>query len=490
MSQNSHGPTSGLAVFVAATFAVAVATIAALYRVGVPDIIVQGLGPILALFSLAVVGAGARSADLASFLAARRGVPVIYGALGLPAVVAGIVLCLDNDLAAPFDASAIVAGVALGAIGYGPLIRRFGATSANDIVATRFSGSHLPILSAIVTFMSAALTALGGYRMAVAAVAAVEPLALNRLWAEVVVATVLAVTVVPGGLAGVIWCAAASAGEIGAIIIFGFATGWLHAPAPGDSIAALATSFSLASPQSLVPSVAATLAVAGYFALQPQSIASRSAKSAVRAGIAGTALCVASVAMATAPSFPFPIDLRQLAANPVAVSLASAVMVASALTLARVGVHASSRAFGLALADPPRPFPPPASVRLARMRGAQLAVVIGCAICDSKGLLDARTALVDAMALSLALTTPLVALAAIGRVGPVSASVGIVAALAVIAYRMVPTTLPPGAPVAIDDALLAAAAMFVAGVLTSLVAPRRGPAPTPDEFDPYASGSG
>ncbi len=487
MSQNSHGPTSGLAVFVAATFAVAVATIAALYRVGVPDIIVQGLGPILALFSLAVVGAGARSADLASFLAARRGVPVIYGALGLPAVVAGIVLCLDNDLAAPFDASAIVAGVALGAIGYGPLIRRFGATSANDIVATRFSGSHLPILSAIVTFMSAALTALGGYRMAVAAV---EPLALNRLWAEVVVATVLAVTVVPGGLAGVIWCAAASAGEIGAIIIFGFATGWLHAPAPGDSIAALAHSFSLASPQSLVPSVAATLAVAGYFALQPQSIASRSAKSAVRAGIAGTALCVASVAMATAPSFPFPIDLRQLAANPVAVSLASAVMLASALTLARVGVHASSRAFGLALADPPRPFPPPASVRLARMRGAQLAVVIGCAICDSKGLLDARTALVDAMALSLALTTPLVALAAIGRVGPVSASVGIVAALAVIAYRMAPTTLPPGAPVAIDDALLAAAAMFVAGALTSLVAPRRGPAPTPDEFDPYASGSG
>src|SRR5271157_4067018 len=212
MSQNSHGPTSGLAVFVAATFAVAVATIAALYRVGVPDIIVQGLEPILALFSLAVVGAGARSADLASFLAARRGVPVIYGALGLPAVVAGIVLCLDNDLAAPFDASAIVAGVALGAIGYGPLIRRFGATSANDIVATRFSGSHLPILSAILTFMSAALTALGGYRMAVAAV---EPLALNRLWAEVVVATVLAATVVPGGLAGVIWCAAASAGEIG-----------------------------------------------------------------------------------------------------------------------------------------------------------------------------------------------------------------------------------------------------------------------------------
>ena len=487
MSQNSYGPTSGLAVFVAAMFAVAVATIAALDRVGVPDTIVQGLGPILVIISLAVVGVGARGADLASFVAARRGVPVIYGALGLPAVVAGIVLCLDNGLAAPFDASAIVAGVALGAIGYGPLIRRFGATSANDIVATRFSGSHLPILSTVVTFMSAALTALGGYRMAVAAV---EPLALNRLWAEVVVATVLAVTVVPGGLAGVIWCAAASAGEIGAIIIFGFATGWLHAPAPGDSIAALAQSFSLASPQSLVPSVAAALAVAGSIALQPQSIASRSAKSAVRAGIVGTALCVASVATATAPSFPFPIDLRQLAANPVANSLASAVMLASALTLARAGVYAASRAFGLALADPPRPFPPPASVRLARMRGAQLAVVIGCAICDSKGLLDARTALVDAMALSLALTTPLVALAAVRRVGPVSASVGIVAALAVIAYRMAPTTLPPGAPVTIDDALLAAAAMFVAGALASLVAPRRGPAPTPDKFDPYASGSG
>src|SRR5208337_2956044 len=96
---------------------------------------------------------------------------------------------------------------------------------------------------------------------------------------------------------------------------------------------------------------------------------------------------------------------------------------ASALALAALGVRGSSRALGLALADPPKPFPTLASVRLARMRAVQVIVVVGCAVCDRKGFLDARTALIFAMTLSLALTTPLVALAAVARVGPAAASV-------------------------------------------------------------------
>ena len=489
--QNSLSRINGLAIFAGATFALGVATIAALDRVGAPDGLVRAMGPILALLSLAVFGLGARNADLASFIAARRSVPPFYGALGLAAIVAGIVLCLDPDLASSSDPPllGLAAGIALGATGFGSLLRRFGATSINDVVATRFSGSPIPVVSAIVTFMTAALTAFAGYRMAVTAM---ETLATsNRIWAETIVATVLILSVAPGGLAGVIWCAAASAGELAMIAGFGLLAGSPHGVVLPDPDAAVApATFALASPASLAPLVATTLAVAGFFALQPSATASRNAGSAVRAGLAGSVLCAALAAMAIAALSAFPIDLSSHASDPVAASLVGAATLASALALARVAVHASSRAFGVALADPPRPFPTPASVRLARMRGVQLAVVIGCAICDGKGLLDPRTALIAAMALSLALTTPVIVLAAIGRVGPFSASVAMLAALAVIGYLAMPIPRLPDASQAFEDALAAAAAAFVVGAMASLAAPRRGPPPTPRAFDPYADASG
>ena len=488
--QNSHARINGLAIFAAATFALGVATIAALDRVGAPAGLVRAAGPILALLTLAVVGLGARSASLASYLAARRSVPPVYGALGLAAVAAGIALSLDPGLSSSSDPPplGVAAGIALGAAAFGPLLRRFGATSLSDVVATRFSRSPIPVVSAIVAFTTAMLTAFAGYQIAVASM---EALATpNRLWAETIVAAVLVLIVVPGGLAGVIWGAAASAGELAIIVVCGFAAAWrvgVASPLPG---AALHASFSLTSPAALAPLVATTLAVAGFFALQAPAFASRSAGAAVKSGLAGSMLCAALAAMAVAALSAFPADLGPQAQNPVAASLIGAATLACALALAGVGVHASSRAFGVALAEPPRPFPTPSSVRLARMRGAQLAAVIGCAICDNKGLLDARIALIAATALSLALTTPIVALAAIPRVGPFSASVAILAALAVIAFLAFPMTRLPSASEAIEGALAAAAAAFVAGALASLVAPRRGPPPTPGPFDPYAEASG
>ena len=156
------------------------------------------------------------------------------------------------------------------------------------------------------------------------------------------------------------------------------------------------------------------------------------------------------------------------------------------MALAGAGVHASSRAFGVRLATVRRPFPAPASVRLARMRAAQVALVVGCAICDSRGVVDSRTALVLGMALSLAVTTPMIALAAIERVGPLSASIAALVAVAVGVTRALVSARPPGASEAFEIALVAAAAAFVAGSLASLVAPRRAPSPTRGAFDPFA----
>jgi hypothetical protein len=88
------------------------------------------------------------------------------------------------------------------------------------------------------------------------------------------------------------------------------------------------------------------------------------------------------------------------------------------------------------------------------------------------------------------LTTPIVALAAIGRVGPASASVATLVALGVSFIRARSMTRPPGGADLFEYALTTAAAAFAAGSLTCFVAPRRKPPPTPGAFDPFGDRSG
>ncbi len=210
-------------------------------------------------------------------------------------------------------------------------------------------------------------------------------------------------------------------------------------------------------------------------------------RSTIVSGLASVALCLVLAGLTGASTSPADLGLGPNPLSPVAASLFGAAALAAALALAILGIHGASRAFGVALADPPRAFPALASVRLARMRAVQLFVVIGCAVGDSRDLLDARTAMIVAMALPLAFATPLVGLAAIGRVGPVGASVGMLAALGVAIDCAASATGMPGATELLRDALFAAAAGFVAGSLACLLFPRRGPPPTPSAFDPFRS---
>lgn len=482
---------NALAVSAAVLFAVGVATIIVLDRIGAPEGLVGAIAPILTLVGLAIFGLGARNADLASFLAARRSAPPFYGGLSLVAVVAGMALCLHPGLASFSDPPPLgfAIGAALGAICFGPLLRRFGATSPIDVVATRFSGSPAAVISGLAAWATAALTALAGFEVAVSATEAL--VAPNRLWAEIIVSTAVVLSVAPGGLAGVIWCAAASAGELAMIVALGFASAWTQRLASLGSLPGVgAAPFAHGAPTSLAPLLASALAVAGFFALQSPALASRDVGSAVRAGFAGSALCLALTAMAISALSAFPVDIGPHGPSAVAHSLIGALTLAATLALAGVGAHASSRAFGVGLADAPRPFPPPASVRLARMRAAEVALIVGCAICDSRGVLDSRTALILAMALSLAVTTPIIVLAMIKRVGPFSASVATLAALAVGVSRAVAIARPPNAAEAFETALVVATAALVAGALASLVAPRRTPPSTLGAFDPFADASG
>ena len=153
---------NALAIPAAILFAAGAATVLVLDRIGVPDGLVRAIAPILTLLGLATVGLGVRNADIASFLAARRSALPFYGGLGLAAIAAGMALCIYPNLALSADPPPLgmAAGLALGAVGFAPLIRRFGATSANDLIATRFARSPAAVISGIAAWAAAAATTL------------------------------------------------------------------------------------------------------------------------------------------------------------------------------------------------------------------------------------------------------------------------------------------------------------------------------------------
>ncbi len=106
------------------------------------------------------------------------------------------------------------------------------------------------------------MTAFAGYRVGVAAAQGL--FGQSRLWTEIVVAAVLAVSVTPGGLAGVASCASAAGGALAMIAVVAFLSGWRVGPLPFNPGALLASAdLASASPQPLSSLVATTLAAAG-----------------------------------------------------------------------------------------------------------------------------------------------------------------------------------------------------------------------------------
>ncbi len=371
-------------------------------------------------------------------------------------------------------------GTALGALGLGPMLRRFGASWRSDLIATRFPFWPVRLLAGLAMLAAATLTAFAGYRGAVGVVEAL--VAPDPAQARAIVAIGLVLSVVPGGMASLVASAGAGAGALvvmtaaelllkGGAGAAAFGAHALVAPSTGD-VAAMA---------------GAALAAAGFFVLDPPALASSSARSAVRGARGGVLLCLA-LAAALALGLPA-LSAGTEVSETLAASLTGGAALAAMLAMAAAGVHCAARAFGIALASPPRPFPALASVRLARMRAVQLLVTLGCVFGDAGALAEPRTALVAAMALSLALTTPLLALAAIPRAGPVAAAAALAAALAVLGARWETLVHPADAGALFATALAATGAAFVVGVLVSLVAARRGPAPTPGRFDPFADRS-
>ena len=204
----------GRVAFAVAAFALAAGLVALLDRVGVPERIVGILGPLFVLGGLAVVGLLLHSMRVSRFHAAGRAVPAPYAGLAFMALSTGLFLPFLPPVPGGASLTGLLTGFGLGyllaALVTGPLLRKTGAFSLPDLLTARFPQLGLRLGAIAVVGAVAVLVTLAGYESAVRGL--VNALAMPRGLACVLVAVILLLVVVPGGVSGVVWAATGAAG--------------------------------------------------------------------------------------------------------------------------------------------------------------------------------------------------------------------------------------------------------------------------------------
>ncbi len=465
----------GLAVFAAAAFLTGMGLIAALARVGAPDRLVEALGPLIALCGLMIVGVLNRTARLADFLAARRAVPPLYGGLAFAATAAGLVVALEAGPAgrSPLPWPAVALGLIGGALIVGPLVRRASASGVSDVLATRFPAAPTRWIFAVALWAAGVLTAMAGLDAAVDIV--VAHVGQSRRAAEVVVALSLAMTIVPGGLKGLLWSDAASAGGALAIAAIGAGLAWSGAGAPAPPLAETASAW-LALPSvhadsaALLLDAATALGVGAFFAFTPAAIGAPPMQ-ARRAGLFGLAFSLAGLALGATGLAAFWPDAATAARSPTASALVGAATWLPALALARAGVLGAARAAGVDLATAYARLTVLASRRLARIRLMMLLVIVLSAVVSDLRLVDPARAIALALALNVALIVPALALALISRGRSPAGFAAFVAGVAMLARRGFEAGPSASPSEILIGALIAGAAALLAGAVVAVFAP-------------------
>jgi cation/acetate symporter len=211
----------GRVAFASAFLVLGCALIIMLDRIGVPERLVAVLGPLVALVSLAVLGALLHSMRISRFYAAGRRVPAIYAGFAATTLIAAFAASCLTALPAGVSLLDFAIGLAAGAVIAGfavrPFARKSGAFSIADLIAGRFPGTILRIAIAVLVAILAFALAHAGVEVAVRALNLWSGFA--RPLAAAVVGIVLVFMVAPGGFAGAIWGAIAA----GAIFVSAFA---------------------------------------------------------------------------------------------------------------------------------------------------------------------------------------------------------------------------------------------------------------------------
>jgi len=474
----------GLATFVAAAFLTALGLVAALARVGAPDRVVAALGPLVAVLGLVTLGLVNRTARLGDFLAARRAVPPFYAGLALAATAAGLALAFGGEAAdafAPWPATA--AGLVGAALIVGPLLRRANATAASDVLATRFPAAPVHLVFALAIFVVGGLTAAAGFAVAVDALAAAA--GLSRRFAEIAIAATLVAGVVPGGLKGLLWSDAASAGAALAIAAIGAALAWSGGGGGGGGgVAAewLAIPAEPSDADFLLRSAAGALALAGFLPFALPLLGAPQGE-AQRAGGGGLVLVAIAAALGAAASVGFADN--ETARSPTAAALVGAAAWLPAAALARAGVVTAGRGFGVDLSAAYARFAVLASRRIALSRLTMLTVIAASAVAIDRGLVDPPRALAWALGVNLALITPAMALALAQRGGPRSAALLLATAAVTFVAAIGPAWRSAPPQQVLVAALVAGALGLIVGALGALFE-RREPPTGSTRFDPFA----
>jgi hypothetical protein len=459
----------GLAIFAAAAFLTGIGLIAALARVGAPDRLVEALGPLIALFGLIVVGVLTRTARLGDFFAAGRAIPATYGGLAFAGMAAGMAVVLDPGLTGhpPLPWPALALGVAGAALIVGPLLRRGCAGALSDALATRYPGLPARLAFALALWGIGVLTATAAFDTAVDIL--VAHVGQSRRPAEVIVALSVAMTIVPGGLKGLLWSDAASAGGALAIAAIGGGLAWSGAGAPVPTFPQMANDWLALSrlddsPATLLTEIASALGVATFFVFSPPAIGAPPSRG-LRAGFFGLVFCVAGLALAVAGMMAFSPDASTVR-SPVVSALIGAATWLPALALARAGVHGAARAAGIDLFTAYSRLTTLASQRLARIRLMMILVIALSAVASDMRLLEPQRAILLALSLNVALIAPSLILGLIPRGRSLAGFAALLTGAAGFAWRnfeMTPSWEPR--KMLIDALISGAAALLVGAVI-------------------------
>ncbi|GAC1336507.1 MAG: hypothetical protein NVSMB26_23170 [Beijerinckiaceae bacterium] len=204
----------GRVAFAAAFLVLGCGLIMLLDRIGVPERLVALIGPLLALVSLATLGALLHSMRISRFYVAGRRMPAIYAGLAGASLVAALAAAYLAALPAGVSlldfALGLFAGAGFAGLGVGPLIRKTGAFSIPDLIAARFPNTILRLALALLIAVIALALACAGLETAVRALTLWS--GLSRPLAAALIGIVLVFVATPGGYSGAIWASTAAGG--------------------------------------------------------------------------------------------------------------------------------------------------------------------------------------------------------------------------------------------------------------------------------------
>jgi len=204
----------GWLAFASAAVAMAAGLIVLLDRIGLPEQGAKWLAILVVAVALSLLGLFLRAARISTFYVAGRAVPASWSGLALAGTMAGMGLIFLPPLPSGASGSTFLTGIGAGIAGLAlltaPLIRKSGAFSVTELLSERFP--TLPARLCIVVLAAAvcALVALAGLSEAVQLLGVQMQLSPGP--AVGLSSAILLLTLLPGGLRGLTWGAAAAGG--------------------------------------------------------------------------------------------------------------------------------------------------------------------------------------------------------------------------------------------------------------------------------------